>query len=312
MRCKREWYLTHYRKLSPKRTNPASALRTGGRVHDALEAIYTPGEYSPDAAMEALNAAIQRDMRTYKEECEKQGFPPSEEDLKAMEKANELERIMVEGYLEWLEETGADVGLQVIAPEQKISVDGEKLGYKPGLLDLMGKLDVRVLREQDNRVLFIDHKTVQSFSGPQLGLPADMQMKTYHLLELWSRLGEDPEPGGAIYNMLRKVKRTAKAVPPFYKRDEVWHNPTELRMHAERLRGIIDDILWTQELLDEGQPHQYVAYAHPTSDCHWRCKFYTVCGTFEDGSRAEEMLQEHYQEYNPLERYDETTEKEGE
>ena len=92
------------------------------------------------------------------------------------------------------------------------------LDFSEGEFELMGKLDVRILRHSDERVLFMDHKTVREFTTPVLQLPANMQMKTYHLMEFYSRVNDDaPEVGGAIYNMLRKVKRTASAKPPFYK-----------------------------------------------------------------------------------------------
>src|SRR5690554_1638669 len=91
MRCRREWYLGYYRKLSPKTFNPAGPLATGSRVHEALEAIYTPGQPNPNAAMEALEAAAKRDYELYAQACKEVLSEPSEEDLKAFAKAQELE-----------------------------------------------------------------------------------------------------------------------------------------------------------------------------------------------------------------------------
>jgi hypothetical protein len=108
---------------------------------------------------------------------------------------------------------------------------------------------------------------------------------------------------GMIFNMLRKVKRTAKANPPFYKRAEVRFNQHQLDSAWYRFMGIIRDIDEVTARLDAGESHLTAVYPHPTKDCHWKCEFYPVCPMFDDGSRAEDMLQSLYVVGAPLERY---------
>lgn len=143
----------------------------------------------------------------------------------------------------------------------------------------------------------VTHNTVQNFTDPMRGLFLDEQMKMYLLLD---RLQGGPErTDGAIYNMLRKTKRSATAKPPFYSRAEARHNDTVLRDFYNRLVAEITDIL-NAEKADEK-----FLYPRPTRDCHWKCPFYSVCALMdEDPVRAEERIDELFEVGNPESRYD--------
>jgi hypothetical protein len=112
---------------------------------------------------------------------------------------------------------------------------------------------------------------------------------------------------GMVFNMLRKVKRSARANPPFFKRAEVRFNEHQLTSAWYRVMAIINDIEAVTARLDAGESHYTAAYPRPNGDCSWKCEFYPVCGLFDDGSRAEDMLISLYQVGDPLERYPDIT-----
>lgn len=296
--CKRKWMLSYYmcRGLNPANQKPTGALLLGSRVHYALQQYY---EYGTDLLV-ALNSQ-------YQEAIEKETFPDYKIDL---EKEWDLGRAMLEGYKQWLEETGADEGLEFLAAEANVEVDSGVEG-----VTLRGRLDARIRRAFDGAHLFMDHKTTGSLtSGPVELLAIDEQMLTYCLLEYLDAVNKTgsgpPEPtDGGIYNMLRKVKRTATAKPPFYDRIEVRHNKQELRSMWLRIHAELKEIIEIRRRLDAGEDHRYVAYPRPSGECTWRCPFLPICPMLDDGSRWQEMLDSHYVIVDPYKRYSDEKQK---
>lgn len=302
-RCKRKWWLKYHRKLKLRAVNPAGALALGTRVHRALAGLYVPdGEPRQDPS-DVLERAIVEDWTAYVTGCRESGRQPDELVTRRFTADNQVERAMVEGYVKWLEETGADFGLRVIAPETYLEAPLDLHDDTLPPVKLIGKLDVRVVREIDNVKLFIDHKTAQSLTEAQSTLLMDEQMLFYHVLEWLSDL-ESGRCDGALYNMLKKVKRTGAAKPPFYERIEVRHNRHELEAFRRRLIGTITDLLWTTQQLLEGEDPLVAAYPTPTKQCSWDCEFRSVCPLFDDGSRAEDMVNSVYVTQNPLAYYE--------
>ena len=138
--------------------------------------------------------------------------------------------------------------------------------------------------------------------------PMNEQILTYMLLEALKN-GEENRSDGGIFTMLRKVKRTASAKPPFYDQIEVRHNIFTLRAFWNRIHGVIVDMMRVRKGLDEGQDPNYLAYPTPTRDCKWKCQFFTICPMIDDGSAAEEALSEMFEEADPYGYYGE--EKKG-
>lgn len=287
-RCRRKWWLAWHRGLVAKTESPVGVRQVGDRLHRALRLHYAPGPAVD--LLEALEHEIAVDAAGLNDDTD------AEIRKQFTDEAN-LERIMLEGYLAWLAETGADAELEVISAETYIEAPA------PGHEDvaLIGKIDVRVRRISDGAHLFIDHKSVGNLTQPVLTLPLDEQMKHYHLLERLQ--GSEHPTVGALYNMLRRVKRTQRANPPFYARVEVRHNDHEIENFKTRLDGEIADILAVGTALDEGAPHQLVAYPRPSRDCTWDCPFFAVCPMFDDGSRAEAMLEQYFDKRDPLQYY---------
>lgn len=307
--CRRRWYLVYYLELGLKQAETVGPRRLGTKVHLALEVAYR----------EDGNAlTILAELYT-----EDEARCATEDEIIALRKEHDLANAMVQGYLEWAAENGIDDGLELEGAEEVVEVESGVPGVK-----LRGKLDQRWSRKTDGARLFRDFKTVQELSTPAKLLPMDEQMKFYHLLEYLQSLeqsGREPmwRTDGALYTMLRKVKRTANAKPPFYGQVEVHHNMTELRTMAMRVRKVVEEIVTSRQQMDAMQkayeagdksqphPHHYIFPPRPSRDCTWKCDFFAVCPMMDDGSNVDGLLAEYYTHIDPHERYNSVAEKEG-
>lgn len=312
--CRRKWWLAWYRRYQLNGVSFTDVRATGTRVHRALEAWYVPeGEPRVDPR-DALERVIVDDWTKITTQANERGLSEERHAALAVDftTATNLERAMVEGYVQWLAETGEDSELRIVGSEQPIvatletEVDyGARSGVTTREFQLIGVLDTRVTRVSDNARLFIDHKTVGDVQGPVATLPQNEQMLHYHLLEWLAAESAEARCDGALYNMLRRVKRSARAKPPFYSRIEVRHNRYELDSYKRRAVAAARDIMVATHRLEVmGEDHRDVAYPTPGPDCRWSCDFFAVCNLFDDGSRAEDMIAGLYTEGNPLERYE--------
>ena len=289
-RCQRKWWLAYYRALIPGSQEVVGPRELGTRVHLALAAYYSTRRVDP---MTVFTDAIKEDL---------EAFPEKAEDIEAQA---DLGMAMLEGYFQWVAETGADEGLTIIGDEVKMLVPSSI----PGVY-LLGKLDVRLERQMDTARLFMDHKTVGNLTTPVRTLHMDEQMKMYMLLERLDAKYNAPNGSegefvaGGLYNMLRKVKRTVRANPPFYDRVEVHHSDVELRNFYQALHGAIQQILSAQRALDSGVDHHYVVPPKPDSSCTWQCDFFNICPMLDDGSHAEGFIEAYYRTGDPYEHYE--------
>jgi hypothetical protein len=269
------------------------ALALGSRIHEALDMYY-----SKDVPLlEAHSQLIDIDKKILVE---------SYRDTYDLESEAELGHIMLEGYLQWVEENGIDAELEMISTEEIISMP---------LLDnsvvLQGKIDMRVRRKADGVRMFRDFKTVGgSFTDFSSMAHMNEQILTYMMLETaQNKEGERSE--GGIFTMLKKVKRSANARPPFYEQLEVRHNVFALRSFWQRIHGTLSDMLNTRKALDEGGDHRFVAYPRPSRECKWKCQFFTICPMFDDGSAAEAAIEDAFEVSNPYAYYGVEEEKKG-
>lgn len=312
-KCRRKWWLAWYRRLQLNVQNFSDVRATGTRIHRALEAWYVPDGQPRVDPRTALERIVVEDWTAITELAAKRNVDDEHLSALAVEftSATNLERAMIEGYVQWLAETGADADLRIIGSEQPIIVDtevevdyGGRRGVGTQPIQLIGLLDTRVTRVTDGVRLLMDHKTVGDLSGPVHTLPQNEQMLHYHLLEWLSSENAEDRCDGALYNMIRRVKRSQRAKPPFFARVEVRHNQYELDAYKRRMLAAASDILVATERLDRGESHLDVAYPSPNGDCTWSCDFFAVCNMFDDGSRAEDMLTGLYVEGNPRARYE--------
>ena len=209
--CRRKWWLSYYSRLQPKSKQMTGALALGSRIHEALDMYYS----KDIPLLEAHSQLIDIDKKILVE---------SYRDTYDLESEAELGRIMLEGYLQWVEENGIDAELEMISTEEIISMP-----LLDGAVELQGKIDMRVRRRADGVRMFRDFKTVGgSFTDFSSMAHMNEQILTYMMLETaQNKEGERSE--GGIFTMLKKVKRSANARPPFFEQIEVRHNVFALR-----------------------------------------------------------------------------------
>lgn len=316
-RCRRKWWFAWYQRLMLQTEDFTSVRATGTRVHRALAYWYVPdGEKRVDPR-DALERVIIDDWTKVAKLAQERRTSDEQLGELAVEfaQATNLERAMVEGYVQWLEETGADAELRITASETPLVVDevvdmGGDYHHEQREIQFIGLLDVRATRTTDNVNLFVDHKTVGDLAAPVVTLPQNEQMLHYHLMEFLSLEDSDVRCDGALYNMLRRVKRSPRAKPPFYDRIEVRHNKYELESYRRRALAATREILIAIDRLERGEEHHDVAYPSPSPTCRWDCDFFAVCNLLDDGSRgAGDMINALYRQTNPLERYRKQVEK---
>ena len=280
--CRRRWWLTYYRRMKPKVQNFTGALALGSRIHEALDRHYSTGQDLLEAHSELVKEDLKKLTDTY-------------QDTSKMETEAELGHIMLEGYLEWVEQEGIDAELEMISTEEIL-----ERPMMDGKVVLQGKIDMRVRRKIDGARMIRDFKTVGG-SFADFGSMAHMneQVKTYMLLDEAQGSEDGTRTDGAIFTMLRKVKRGAYAKPPFYDQISVRHNRFTLRAFLEQLEGTLTDMLRVRDALDEGGSHYANAYPTPTKDCKWKCQFFAICPLFDDGSAAEAALSDAFVSSDP-------------
>jgi hypothetical protein len=271
--------------------NYTGALALGSRIHEALDQYYSTGT----PLLDAHAGLVAKDMKTLTDQYR---------DTTELETEAELGRVMLEGYLEWVELEGIDAEIEMISTEEII-----ERPMMDGRVTLQGKIDMRVRRKIDGVRMFRDFKTVGS-SFTEFGSTAHMneQILTYMLLEeAQNQDGERSE--GGIFTMLRKVKRGAYAKPPFYGQIEVRHNAFTLRSFWQRLEGTLEDMLRVRDGLDAGESHYKLAYPKPSRDCKWKCQFFSICPLVDDGSASEAAISDAFVVADPYGYYNNTETK---
>lgn len=316
-RCRRKWWFGWYRRLTLAHEGLLDVRATGTRIHRALAAYYVPEGQVPVDPRDALERVLTEDWTRIREAAVQRYGESVEGALESISdsftKAAALERAMISGYVEWIAQTGVDADIRVVGSEQPVAVMTEvptaQTAHHP--VQVVGLMDERVVRTTDGARLFVDHKTVGDLRSPTVTLPLDQQMLHYHLLEwLSSREGEE-RCDGALYNMLRRVKRTERAKPPFYDRVEVRHNPYELEAYRRRLLGATRDMIHAEQALNSGADPLMVVYPTPRKECSFDCDFVAVCAMVDDGSRLEDALAGSYKTTDPYARYDRMKEEGG-
>ena len=164
--CRRKWWFQYYRRLQPKYKDVTGALALGSRIHAALDDYYANGTPLLHAHANLVNAEKAMLLEEFK-------------DVSELEKEAELGHIMLDGYLQWVEENGIDAELEMISTEEQITAP-----LFNGEVELTGKLDMRVRRKADGVRMFRDFKTVGGSLGDFANLaPMNEQILTYMLLE---------------------------------------------------------------------------------------------------------------------------------
>lgn len=280
-RCRRKWWLTYYNGWKPRERKVTGPLALGSRIHASLESYYRDGQHPVDAHAALVDAERAR--------LAGEGF-----DISGLEEDAELGRIMLEGYMQWVEAEGMDNGLEVIGVEQKLT-----LPIYDGQVQLIGKMDLRVRTSDDSRAV-LDFKTAARFSDYDLA-PMFEQGPTYWILDRTS--DEKDRIDSFKLRLLKKVKRTARATPPFYEEIDVRYNAFAMRNFWGRLHGVLRDMLRAHKSLDAGGDPMVVVYPTPSRDCAWDCVFVKICPMFDSGEAVNEILDAEYEKGDPFDYY---------
>ena len=277
-RCPRKWLVNYYYGAVPAEDEITGNRILGTRVHTALQARYDTGANPVDVLAILYQMVLD-------------AHPEASQDIL---KERELAQIMTSGYLEWLEGEGADAHLQQVAAEADVKVP---LPGLPGVM-LRARLDAVFRDIQDGHYLFRDYKTADSFQRHEL-LALDWQMRFYCLVTAILRnQGEDfPVVRGGMVDTLRRVKRSSKSQPPYYRRDYFRYGVPELEATARRAGKLATEILHVRDLLDaaaaRGDDLAAVnilqqAELRPVpilTDCSWSCPLAGgICTMMDDGS----------------------------
>lgn len=270
-RCRRKWWLGYFRglKLRQQPVDPKAVRTVGTKFHDVVKVYYR---------------AVQ-----------KGGEPPrSYEDFRGLG-CDDLVATMASGYVEWLETSGVDQGLQVVDVERVLEV------ALPGTeLLVRSKVDLRFL--QDGRYGVGDHKTVSSLGDYDKIAGMLTQPLHYLLVERLSGAASVEWAGKFFYGLARRVKRTIRANPPFFDRKDVYKTARQVDIYEKQLYAQVEDMVRLEEELraSEGAEH-LVAYPTPEKDCSYSCDFFAVCPLFNESRRdAEAVVKLGYEEGDPL------------
>lgn len=294
-RCRRKWFLHYFLGFQADQESVTSNAQLGTRIHVALQAYYG---YGMDP-IKVIRAIYQREAELH---------PTAAADLV---KEFDMAVAILEGYAEWLEETGADRGLVPVAAEQQVWFPlGDIQGFN---VYLRAHLDVVMFSQFTGQYLFMDHKTVASFDSANL-LLINEQMKMYVMLQRLIARRDGTWVDGGIFNMLKRSKRTARANPPFNKREPVQYNGYDMESMWRRTYQTVSEIMVMRRGLNEafyGQPEEAVrekvqqALVPPTpaAECSWQCPFLTQCPMMDDGSRWFAALEGRFKRGDPYAYY---------
>lgn len=300
--CPRRWWLTHVLNLGlPRRSIPVTgALAFGTRIHRCLELHYEQGR-DPLEVYEELHETATEALK----DAEGENGYPDPDQWKKLDDEHKLGRAMLEGFLEWSADTGLDEGMTFLGAERLVQVASGIEGVM-----LRGKLDQLWQRDIDGAVMFRDFKTASELKTGPAALPMNEQFMFYVLLLRLERLSQgrtdlDGIPRGGMYTMLKKVKRTGRAQPPFYDQVEVMYNEQALRSMYLRVHRRLEQMMDARQRLAQGQDHRYVVPPRPTKDCTWKCPFLHVCPMADDTPDETffPMLDQLFVKSDPYERY---------
>lgn len=310
-RCPRKWYFQYFLKIYRKRNILNQSATIGDFCHAAAEQLYRDG--ADPVAVVVFEAEVLREkQRNLMLSATDDGKIKHQENIETIDKAEAFAVKMMEGYVEWLAETGADSGLTLIDTEKELAVPlpvaylAELAGEE---LFMLAKLDQRVHNAQTDSRQFLDHKSVDQFTTREKWAHLDPQFLWYATVELLDNQasGDNTWTDGGIMNMMRRVKRTGTAKPPFYKRLELKYSIHQLRSYFERVTGEILRIIQSEQALTRGTSHRTVCPPSPTPDCPWDCPYMQLCSIVDDGSDSTGFIETAFEIGDPLDRYDTVT-----
>jgi PD-(D/E)XK nuclease superfamily len=285
------WFFGVYLSLKSREPVVTGAACLGTRLHAALERFYGYGH----PLMESYQRVVDRELERLV--LDRTWFDQDE-----WQREVELGRVMLEGYLEWLEETNADENLEVISAEEKLTAIIDVEGTP---VELKGKVDCRMRDLSTGNALIMDWKTTAAFERLITVAPQAPQLLTYCTLsQLVYKDDPDNAAQDAMYTMFRRVGRGPRAKPPFYMRIEVHHSQTRLRNFYIQLYGMLRDYKNAVQALDEGVDFRMIAYPNPNPWSKYS-PYRHIIELMNDGSRVEDLIADQFHQTDPHARYSE-------
>lgn len=280
---RRRWFIQYYLRKVPAGHVVTGTFPLGTRMHAALEGYYEYG-LDPVNTARMIYAKVLEDA------------PYAGEDI---QKEADLVDAMLSGYMDWIEETGQDQAIEFAGAEREIRVPFPAIEG----VELRGRLDLQIYHQFEQTYLFLDHKSCAQFRTIDQ-LADDEQAKWYTILQRLEH--PDYRVDGGVFNQLRKVKRTAKATPPFYQRDVVRFNSDQLNSMYLRIFSVISDILTVREKLDNGGDHRMLCYPSPGNTGYSdSASWLALSIMMDDGSDWRGYLDDYFREQDPYARYSE-------
>jgi hypothetical protein len=272
--CPRRSWLGTMRNFERLEEHPNKS-HIGTAYHAGIAAWYATR--NPDIAVGAVNAQMAI--------WESDGIV-IEDDRLEWDKTIEQARIMVEGYIEWVQESGEDHGLTFMLIERRVKKYlGEFSGIK---VYISGQVDISLVTELGIKKL-VDNKSKGDLKVNRL-LGIDDQLFTYDWLL-------DYEYAYGVHNMAKRSKRTARATPPFFARTEIKFTDAKRAAFMAQLNGTVQRLVDTYLALEvEPRLHFNLAPPTPTKDCDWKCPFIDVCPMYNEGDDAEGYLNVNFKQ----------------
>ncbi len=261
--CRRKFYWEYVRGIEVDYAHgdrPWSNADIGSAFHLGMERYYLG---SPEVEVLAAPAdyAIEHDLG------ENSKGKPFDEDMV---------RVMLEGHINDLADTGADLGETVVGLEEPMLATVENVnGWT---VRIHGKIDRRIETE-DGLFIIDDTKSVGPFEEIDSYLP---QLMRYALM---ARNQHDWRADRVRTTQVRRVKRTGDG--PFFQRPWVPVNEQMYRTAAVSLRGTLWDLVGA---IDSGGAW----YEHRTGECSWKCRVEDICRAQVRGDDPETIVEIHY------------------
>lgn len=303
--CRRMWYLSEVEALRPIKEELTGPLPFGQRMHSALEAWGNNAVEDPYDIWDALMSTAYVAAQNLGHNTEK------------LEKEHELGAVMLKGFLPWIESSGFFSVFETLDVEAALkdhlmvqvpvlvgdAANGYEVHQAKVKVLIRGKADQIIRRTIDDSHWILDWKTTASFADNTLiALAKSPQMRIY--ARLAKMANPDVKFYGGYLGLLRKVKQTPRAIPPFYALHEVPMNKTDMIAYQQRLYAVVTDMAQALVRLKSGQHPDSIAYFTPSRVTCTSCVFRHPCDLMADyPAGAVDMLANEFVKHNPFERY---------
>lgn len=293
--CKLKWYFYHFLGFKSSKINKHFWL--GTFIHHALSEWYLGNCSDPTHLFWMCTEEWLESSRGVQVVMGDETI-----DYNPYEDLEEYQRIgmaMLEGYVEW---AATNDDFDVLDSEHALYIpmetfDGEQFTF-------VCRLDM--LTENSEGIRTPDFKTAGDFRDADV-VHTFPQFRRYPMAVQMAHPEWADEVIGSSWIALRKIAPSGRSKPPYFMSLPIDLTPEQLQSTYLELRAEATDIISTEHLLSDTKNHREIIYPTPTSDCKWKCEFFSngLCHTWRSmGDVAEQGLlhgswdNSHYAEYH--------------